>query len=249
MAVVLAAGAFLPSPARAQDVDSLLDRLDQARALTGRAARQLDSLRAELERLPENSRGEEHPGFSSEDSSIWREVRAEKRRRVELAKAFDYRRGSIGYIFNPNVTLGMSSSYWLGDWGAKLDGRVSLTEQRRTAGANLSLLYAIHEFYLTGEEMFTRLYLFGGSGYYWGRVSGSSSWYSTPNRVLRSQIGAGTELGLREMHGTRFTPEIGFQTSRFLTRYQESSEYNGDRPRSDFSLYPYYALHINFYFL
>jgi hypothetical protein len=245
-ALLLCAGI---SNVHAQDKDSLLQRLDDARDLARQAGSQLDSLRLEIERYSFEPATGEIGHLSPEDSAIWREVRAEKRRRRELAAAFEYRRASVGYTFNPNVALGMNSIFWLGDWGAKVDGRVSLTTERRAMGANLSLLYAVHEFYLTGDEMFTRLYLFAGSGYYWGRVYNNSSWFSVPNRVVRTQIGAGTELGLREMHGTRFTPEIGFQGSRFLTRYQESTEYNDGPPRSDFSLYPYYALHINFYFL
>jgi hypothetical protein len=111
-------------------------------------------------------------------------------------------------------------------------------------------LYAVHEFYLAGEDMFTRLYLFGGGGYYWERRNESQgSWYDTPDRALRAQLGAGTEMGLREMRGTRFTPEVGFQGSRFLSRYNDSPDYSGDRPRSDYSLYPYYAFHVSFYFL
>lgn len=234
-----------------QDLDSLFSRLDQARSLSEKTSRQLDSLRGELMRVPVRASGPgDAPALSAEDSAIWREVRAEKRRRVELEKAFDFRRASLGYTFNPNLVLGMNAIGWVGDWGVKLDGRFNMIESRRAVGANASLLYAVHEFYLTGEEMFTRLYLFTGSGYYWERSRASTHvWYEVPDRVWRVQMGAGTELGLRDMNGTRFTPEIGFQGSRFLTRFQESELYTGDRPRSHFSLYPYYAIHINFYFL
>ncbi len=211
---------------------------------------QLDSLRGQVLQFSTSGSGSAPSEISHEDSLIWREVRAEKRRRIELEKAFDFRRASLGYTFNPNLVLGMNAIGWVGDWGAKIDGRFSMIESRRAVGGNLSLRYAVHEFYLTGEDMFTRLYLFTGSGYYWERSRASAHvWYEIPDRVWRAQIGAGTELGLREMNGTRFTPEIGFQGSRFLTRYQESSLYTGDSPRSDFSLYPYYAIHINFYFL
>jgi hypothetical protein len=214
------------------------------------AARQLDSLRAAVTHLSLSGSTLEQPGMSREDSSIWREVRAEKRRRIELEKAFDFRRASLGYTFNPNLVLGMNAIGWIGDWGAKIDGRFNMIESRRAVGANLSLLYAVHEFYLTGEDMFTRLYLFTGSGFYWERLRATGSqWYDVPDRAIRVQLGAGTEMGLREMNGTRFTPEIGFQGSRFLSRYQESTLYTGEGPRSDFSLYPYYAIHINFYFL
>lgn len=230
--------------------DSALRRLDDARALTARATLVLDSLRGELARFETPPSASGWPVMSGEDSTIWREVLAEKRRRAELAAAFENRRASLGYTFNPNLVLGMNGTAWYGGWGAKVDGRVSLVTTRRALGANLSLLRAIHQFYLTGEEMYTRLYVFAGSGYYWERLRNDDGWYDRADQVIRSQLGAGTELGLKEMHGTRFVPEIGFQHSRFLTRYQSSGDYLGDsRPRSDYSLYPYYALHINFYFL
>jgi hypothetical protein len=240
------------SPTHA-DADStavqLQRRLDEARRLVAEAGVHLEALTGDVAQLGLATSGQA-ASYSSADSGIWREVRLEKRRRAELEAAFEYRRASLGYTFNPNLVLGMNSTAWHGDFGLKLDGRVSLITQRRAVGANLSLLYAMHQFYLTGEEMYTRLYLFGGSGFYWERIrDGSGGWFNLPDQAIRSQFGAGTELGLKEMHGTRFTPEIGFQYSRFIARHQESSDYSGDRPRSDFSLYPYYALHINFYFL
>ena len=229
--------------------DPLTPRLESARRQVAEAAAALDSLALEIARRPAPVAGAA-PAISPEDSAIWREVRAEKRRRAELAEAFGYRRVGAGYIFNPNLPFGMNVLAWRGDWGLKLDGRMALAETRRDVGANLSLLYAVHEFYLTGEQMLTRLYLFGGGGYYWERrYDGSGNWYDTPDRAFRVQLGAGTELGVREAHGTRFTPEIGFQGSRFISRFNDSPDYPGDRPRSDFSLYPYYAFHINFYFL
>jgi len=230
--------------------DSLFRRLDEARALTERAGGLLDSLRGELGRLKPGAAGAATLGLSREDSVVWREVVAERRRRRELEAAFDYRALAVGYILNPNLVLGMNVLGWHGDFGVRVDGRVSLIEHRRAVGINASLLYAVHEFYLAGEQMFTRLYLFGGSGYYWERMpGGNGGWYDTPNRAVRAQFGAGTELGLREIRGTRFTPEIGFQGSRFHSRYNDSPDYVGERPASDFSLYPYYAMHFSFYFL
>ncbi len=241
------------SPAWGQDSDSttaqLKLRLDEARRLVSETSTRLEALSTDVAKLGRATTGLA-PAYSSADSAIWREVKFEKRRRAELAAAFDYRRASLGYTFNPNLVLGMNGTAWHGDFGLKLDGRVSLITERRAVGANLSLLYAVHQFYLTGEEMYTRLYLFGGSGFYWERIrDGAGGWYNLADQAIRSQFGAGTELGLKEMHGTRFIPEIGFQHSRFIARYQESSDYTGGSPRSDFSLYPYYALHINFYFL
>jgi hypothetical protein len=247
---VLALGGAMDGYAGARD--TLLLRLDQARQLSLQTGRQLDSLRRVIERMPAgDSVVSFRAALSREDAAIWREVRAERERRKDLEAAFDFRRAALGYVFNPNLVFGMNGVFWHGDWGARLDGRFAFVESRRALGGNLSLLYAIHEFYLTGEEMFTRLYLFGGAGYYWERRLNNStdSWYDTPDRAFRTQFGAGTELGLREMYGTRFTPEIGFQGSRFLSRYNDSPDYGGDRPSSDYSLYPYYALHINFYFL
>jgi hypothetical protein len=235
---------------RSPSLDSLIVRLDAAQRVIQDAEARLDSLRQDLTHLssvPTLNNGTQ--AFAPADSAIWREVLAEKRRRAELEAAFHYRRASLGYTFNPNLVLGMNTVGWLGDWGLKAEGRVSLVTERRALGGNLALLYSVHQFYLTGEEMFTRLYLFAGSGYYWERLRNGSRWYDVPDRAIRSQFGAGTELGLKEMHGTRFTPEIGFQHSRFFTRYQESEDFTGDSPRSAFSLYPYYALHINFYFL
>jgi hypothetical protein len=213
--------------------------------------RELDSLKTAASRVrAEVVAGAPAPARSPEDSAIWREVRAEKRRRAQLAAAFDYRRAALGYVFNNNLALGMNAAVWQGDWGARIDGRVARTTYLRAWGTNLSLLYAVHEFYLSGEDMFTRLYLFGGGGYYWERRNiDLGSWYDTPDRALRVQLGAGTELGLREMRGTRFTPELGFQGSRFYSRYNTSTDFSGGRPRSDYSLYPYYAFHISFYFL
>lgn len=231
--------------------DSLIQRLDEARASTARTSVLLDSLRGEIGRLrPGGAPGASPLGLSREDSVIWREVIAERRRRKELEDAFDYRALAVGYVLNPNLVIGMNALGWYGDFGARVDGRVSLIEQRRAIGVNVSLLYAVHEFYLAGEQMFTRLYLFGGSGYYWERVyKGGGDWYDTPNRAVRAQFGAGTELGLREIRGTRFTPEIGFQGSKFHTRTNDSQDYTGERPASDYSLYPYYAIHFSFYFL
>lgn len=237
--------------ARAQATDSLLQRLDEARRMLTETAAELDSLRLGVSRLAVSRAPDRAgPSYAPADSSIWREVLAEKRRRAELEAAFEYRRASLGYTFNPNLVLGMNGTAWQGDWGLKADGRVSLVDKRRAWGANLSLLYAIHQFYLTGEEMYTRLYAFAGSGFYWERKrGGAGGWYDLADQAVRTQLGAGTELGLREMHGTRIIPEIGFQHSYFRARHQESGDYVGDRPRSDFSLYPYYAIHINFYFL
>jgi hypothetical protein len=230
--------------------DSLMFKLNEARSLNQRAAGILDSLRGGLARLQPGAPGVGALGLSREDSVIWHEVIAERKRRRELEEAFDYRALAVGYILNPNLALGMNVLGWHGDFGARVDGRVLLGGSQRAVGVNASLLYAVHEFYLAGEQMFTRLYLFGGSGYYWERIpGGSGGWYDTPNRAVRGQFGAGTELGLREIRGTRFTPEIGFQGSRFYTRYNDSRDYSGGRPASDYSLYPYYALHFSFYFL
>lgn len=214
--------------------------------------RELDSLKAAFARYrPESSDASAPAAFHThEDSAIWREVRAERRRRELLAAAFDYRRAAIGYVFDPNLVFGMNAVLWRGDWGARLDERLSWSPYRRAYGTNLSALYAVHEFYLAGEDMFTRLYLFGGGGYYWERRNiDAGSWYDTPDRAVRLQLGAGTEMGLRDLRGTRFTPELGFQGSRFFSRYNDSPDYHGSRPRSDYSLYPYYALHVSFYFL
>jgi|GEM_PF-6520039 len=230
--------------------DSLMFRLNEARTLNERTGKILDSLRVGLGRLQPGAPGVGALGLSREDSVIWHEVVAERRRRRELEEAFDNRALAVGYILNPNLGLGMNVLGWYGDFGARVDGRVVLGGSQRAVGVNASLLYAVHEFYLAGEQMFTRLYLFGGSGYYWEReAGGAGGWYDTPNRAVRAQFGAGTELGLREIRGTRFTPEIGFQGSRFYTRYNDSRDYSGDRPASDYSLYPYYALHFSFYFL
>jgi hypothetical protein len=230
--------------------DSLLQRIDRARDLAREAEAELGRLRGKLERFSPQAGTSAGPVLSPEDSSIWREVVAERKRRRELEAAFDYRRIAVGYILNPNLVLGMNTIGWVGDWGARVDGRVSLTQYRRALGTNVSLLYAVHEFYLAGEEMFTRLYLFGGAGFYWERIrKAGNDWYDTPNQAVRAQFGAGTELGLREIRGTRLTPEIGFQGSRFTSRYNDSPDYSGGRPASDYSLYPYYALHISFYFL
>lgn len=228
---------------------------DRAEQLVRDLDRELDSLKAASARLQAAppvaaSLAVPTPAFTHEDSTIWNEVRAEKRRRRLLAEAFEYRRASIGYVFNSNLVFGMNAAMWKGDWGARVDGRFARAPYRRAWGANLSLLYALHEFYLSGDDMFTRLYLFSGGGYYWERQNiNSSSWYDTPDRALRVQFGAGTEMGLSEVRGTRFTPELGFQGSRFFSRYHDSPDYTGDRPRSDYSLYPYYAFHVSFYFL
>jgi hypothetical protein len=240
-----------PAIAAPGDQDSLLLQLDAARRMVKEAGAALDSLRHDLANHSGTAASPTYGlALSAEDSVIWREVRAEKRRREVLAKAFDNRRASLGYIFNPNLILGMNAIAWQGDFGLKADGRVSLVERRRALGGNLSLLYAIHEFYITEEQMFTRLYLFSGGGYYWERrYDANGNWFDTPDRAWRGQFGAGTELGLREAHGTRFTPEIGFQGSSFRSRYTDSPDYSGDRPSSRYSLYPYYALHFNFYFL
>jgi hypothetical protein len=239
-----APGSAPPNFDRAEQLVRDLDReLDSLKAASVR-------LRAELAPSASASLVAPVPAFTREDSAIWREVRAEKRRRLKLAEAFQYRRASVGYVFNSNLVFGMNAALWEGDWGARVDGRFARAPYRRAWGANLSLLYALHEFYLSGDDMFTRLYLFGGGGYYWERLNISSgSWYDTPDRAVRAQFGAGTEMGLSEMRGTRFTPELGFQGSRFYSRYNDSPDYTGGRPRSDYSLYPYYALHVSFYFL
>jgi hypothetical protein len=221
-------------------------RVAEIRRLLEEARFQLDSLRLET---PVSPPAEAAPTLTDEEAAIWREVVAEKRRRKQLEQAFTYTRSSLGFTFNPNFIMGMNGTHWIGDWGAKLDGRFALNENRRVWGANLSLLRTIHEFYLDSDNIYTRLYAFAGGGYYWRREPAGNDWFDTPDRSLRVQVGAGTELGAREMYGTRLTPEIGVQGSRFLTRYQDSDNWGGGRPENDYSFFPYFAVHLNFYFL
>lgn len=247
-------------PLVAQGVDSATERLDRVQGLLYQAHVELDSLKKEMTartRVPVSNEAEK---------PILTELLTEQQKVLLRASGTLQRRTAVGYSFNPNLGMGMDFINWIDDWGGKLDAGLRITRDVRQAGFNASLLRSLNRFTMIDAGLETHLYAFTGLGATWEKIRGwsyssySSSgvplpdWYEKPDLVGRWQLGAGVEMSLLGFGGIKFVPEVGLQVSKYLSRFQDSPSWQAanlypiDLPKSDYSLDPYYAFHLNFYF-
>jgi hypothetical protein len=251
-------------PAHAQGKDSATVRLDRIQALLYKAHIELDSLKREMmaKAVAPVPKASKDTGVNP----ILSELLTERQKTLMRETITPYRQTAVGYAFNPNLGMGMTCIEWFNDWGAKIDAGIIITEGDRKAGVNASLLRSLNRFSLKDAGLETHLYAFTGLGITWERMMNGwntydpvaniwrQDWYETPDIAGRWQLGAGTEVSLLGFGGIKFVPEVGMQVSKYLKRFQDSPTWlaqnpaPGSLPKSDFSLDPYYAFHLNFYF-
>jgi hypothetical protein len=215
-------------------------RIERIERLLGEVRAELDSLKREA--AVAESRGPD---------PIYRELLTERQRKLAAATRTEFHTSAAGYTTSGNHPLSMHVLHWMDPWGVKLEFGAIVTDNTRRTGMNLTGLYEIHRF-SSFELLDTRLYTFAGAGYFWRRVANDNhiqqNWHDTPERSVRVQAGVGTELSFFNLGGVRFSPEAGLRTIAFVTRYQDSESYIFERPSSDFSLDPFFAFHMSFYF-
>jgi hypothetical protein len=223
------------------------DRFDRIERLIGELQTELDSLKRESSALEAKNR----PTLTSGEESILGELMTDRQKALARATRTEFRRVAAGYSFNAALPMGMHFLHWFDPWGVKLEGGTIITDHTRRAGINAAALYSINRFSSLGL-LETHLYALAGAGYYWRRVQDgidiSRTWYGTPDRRLRGQLGVGTELSFFNFGGVRFVPETGLQVDRYITQFENSPAYPFDAPESSVFLNPFFAFHLSFYF-
>lgn len=229
-------------------------RLDRVQGLLYQAHVELDSLKRDMAAQAKT------PAVritnDATDKPILTELLTEQQKTLYRASGSPWRKTAVGYSFNPNLGMGMDVINWFDDWGAKVDAGLNITSDSREAGLNASLLRSLNRFTMIDAGLETHLYAFTGLGVTWEKVGGGypNYWYEKPDLVGRWQLGAGVEISLLGIGGIKFVPEVGIQVSKYLSRFQDSptwlSQYTlpAELPKSDVSLDPYFAFHLNFYF-
>jgi hypothetical protein len=222
------------------------DRIDRIERLLGEVRTELDSLKRE-------SASESQAGLvGTTPAPVLGGLLSERERALARASQTDLRKEAAGYSFSPDLPLGMNLLYWADPWGVRFEGGAIITDQTRVAGLSVTGLYGIHRFSAL-DLLETHLYALAGAGFTWERVLWESNisehWFSLPDKWIHAQLGVGTELTFFGLGGVRFAPETGLQASQYLSRHERSAGNTfGTVPESDFSLEPFFAFHMSFYF-
>jgi hypothetical protein len=225
------------------------DRVDRIERLIVELGAQLDTLKGDIrEGRVVNPEPASRPALA--------DLLTDREKALARASWTKFRTAAAGYTFDADLPVALHAQRWWGPWGARVQGGAILSDNYRRAGVNAAALYSLHRFAAL-DLLETHLYAFGGGGFYWHRhedgVDIYKQWYETPDRWMRAQLGVGTEFGFFGLGGVRFTPEVGLQADRYFSRYQESPSWSAhwpssEAPKSDFSLAPFAAFHIAFYF-
>jgi hypothetical protein len=235
--------------APAAETASPSDRIERIERLMVELGAQLDTLKHEVRESRVAS-----PEPSSRPAIA--DLLTDREKALARASWTSFRTSAAGYTFDADLPIGMHLQRWWGPWGARLEGGAILSDNYRIAGASVDALYSLHRFTALGL-LETHLYTFGGTGFYWHRHENGANinqnWYETPDRWVRGRLGVGTEFSFFGIGGVRLTPEVGLQADQYFSRFEDSPSWSVNwpssaAPKSDFSLAPFAAFHIAFYF-